>query len=81
MIDRLDKKLEQGDRQRIRQNRSDYFLPKTLCRVFAQRLHLFERFSDLTSGLDWKGGISRLPESAVVFLPLLSEDLCGFIDS
>lgn len=31
---------------------SGHFLTKTLA-GFAERLHLFKRFSDLTSGLDW----------------------------
>lgn len=40
-------------------------LIKTLA-GFAPRLHLFERFSDLSSGLDCKGGISRLSQALCI---------------
>lgn len=41
-------------------------LIKTLA-GFAPKLHLFERFSDLSSGLDCKGGISRLSQGSVYY--------------
>lgn len=45
------------------------FLQRTLA-GFAERLHLSERFSDLSSGLDSEGGISSLSRSLMYSCPL-----------